>query len=133
MTTSTPSMRMRYGASLMLVLALGIASQAANGTGWNWVARQLGGAFYVLAGVFLVLFLWPRCRTVWVCLGVLLATVLVEFAQLWHPGWLQALRGTRPGGLLLGSTFHWADFPYYFLGCGVGLVWTRWIAQASPS
>lgn len=129
MTHRTAIPRLRIGVSLAVVLGVGVATQGADGTDWNWVARQLGGAFYVLAGILAVLFVFPSWSPARVCVGVLLATVAVEFAQLWQPDWLQSLRATRLGGLALGSTFHWADFPYYLLGYGLGLVWTRWLAR----
>jgi hypothetical protein len=118
-------MRMRFGISLIISVALGVATQFASGPAFEWVARGLGGAFYVLVWIFAALFVFPDWRPKRVCAGALFATILVECAQLWHPAWLDSIRATWPGGLLLGSAFHWADFPYYFLGYFIGLGWTR--------
>lgn len=108
---------------------MGVATQLVRGPEFEWIARGLGGAFYVLVWIFAALFVFPGWRPARVCAGALLATILVECAQLWHPGWLDSVRATRPGGLLLGSTFQWADFPYYFLGYFIGLVWTRLLGR----
>ncbi len=97
MPTYIDSARTRFAASLATVLVAGMATQRTDGTDWNWVARQLGGVFYVLAGIFSVLLIFPSWRPNWVCLGALFITVSVEFAQLWHPTWLDALRSTGLG------------------------------------
>jgi hypothetical protein len=47
--------------------------------------------------------------------------------QLWQPAWLQAMRATLPGRLVLGNTFVWSDFLYYVLGCVIGWLWLRWL------
>ncbi len=46
----------------------------------------------------------------------LAVTCVIEFLQLWHPSWLQTIRATRPGRLVLGTHFSWWDFPAYFVG-----------------
>lgn len=40
----------------------------------------------------------------------------VETSQLYHPSWLDAIRATRPGQLVLGSGFVPRDFASYGLG-----------------
>jgi hypothetical protein len=45
--------------------------------------------------------------------------------QLWQPPWLQAVRATLLGRLVLGNTFTWGDFLYYAIGCGLGWLWLR--------
>jgi hypothetical protein len=45
--------------------------------------------------------------------------------QLWHPPWLEWMRGYFLGRTILGSTFDWWDFPYYFAGSALGWLWLR--------
>lgn len=47
---------------------------------------------------------------------VFLITCALEFLQAWHPAWLEAIRRTLPGRLILGTTFDWLDFPPYAVG-----------------
>jgi hypothetical protein len=51
-------------------------------------------------------------------LAVVAAAVaaLVEFSQLIHLGWLDQLRRTTVGALLLGQTFAWWDIAAYWAG-----------------
>ena len=61
----------------------------------------------------------PELAT-WIAAGVVLVTCGLEFLQLWHPPWLQAIRSTFLGASLLGTSFSWWDFPAYVVGAGVG-------------
>ncbi len=48
-------------------------------------------------------------------------SVLIELTQLWHPPFLEALRATTLGGLVLGYGFLWSDLVCYTVGavfCG---------------
>ena len=112
-------------------MLLGFATQVSAAP--HWVARGLGGTFYVLAGIFFLLTLLPAARPARVCGFALGATLAVEFAQLWHPAWLESIRATRPGALVLGTTFQWADFPYYFLGGALGCIWTRALGRSDAA
>jgi hypothetical protein len=44
----------------------------------------------------------------------------VEFSQLYHAPWIDAVRATLPGRLVLGTTFNWPDLLAYALGVGLG-------------
>ncbi len=72
-----------------------------------------GGMAYVLAFAILASYILPPTLS---ALTALAFTCLIEFLQLWHPPFLEAVRHTLPGRLLLGTTFHWSDFPPYFAG-----------------
>ena len=37
-----------------------------------------------------------------------------------NPPWIDALRSTLPGRLVLGSTFNWLDLSAYAVGIGLG-------------
>src|SRR6185369_17291037 len=49
-------------------------------------------------------------------LAAVLMTELIEFSELWHSPWLDALRATRDGGFLLGHVFLWSDVVCVALG-----------------
>jgi len=112
-------------AVLAVVTPLGLWTKAYGGPGHVWFDHYGGGVLYVvfwsLAGA---LVLPTRRAAAWIAGGVLLVTCGLEVLQLWHPVWLQAIRGTFLGGTLLGTTFVWWDFPHYLLGCllGYGIV-----------
>ena len=46
----------------------------------------------------------------------------VEFSQLYHAPWIEAVRATFPGRLVLGATFKWPDLVAYLIGIALGAV-----------
>lgn len=44
----------------------------------------------------------------------------VELSQLYHAPWIDAIRTTIPGRLVLGTTFNWPDLPAYAVGIALG-------------
>ena len=125
-----PATRAWTAASLLLIIPVGLASKFYGGPAANWVNNALSGAFYEIFWCLFV-FLWaPRTRPVLIALSVLGITCALEFLQLWHPPLLEALRHNFLGRSLIGSDFAWTDFPYYFLGGGLGWLWIRALQRA---
>ncbi|MGF1569480.1 MAG: DUF2809 domain-containing protein [Nodosilinea sp.] len=123
--------RRALGLSLALITVFGLITKFYPGPGHSWLNNAFGGVPYEIFWILLVALIWPSLSPAAIAVGVLLATGLLEVAQLWKPGWLQAIRATLPGRLVLGNTFSWADFPYYGVGCGLGWLWLRWLARRS--
>jgi hypothetical protein len=70
-------------------------------------------------------FLLPRAPTLTITMLALSFSWGVEFSQLYHAPWINAIRATIPGRLVLGSTFNWPDLPAYAIGIGAG-AWAEW-------
>src|SRR3954464_6144190 len=49
-------------------------------------------------------------------------SVLIEVSQLYHAPWLDSIRHTTLGGLILGYGFLWGDLACYAVGIGLGVV-----------
>jgi hypothetical protein len=109
------------------ITLLGTLGKFYPGPGRSWLNNSFGGVPYVILFMALVAVIWPRLAPGWVALGVLVATCLLEVLQLWQPAWLQAVRATLPGRLVLGSTFSPSDFWYYLIGAGLGWLGLRWL------
>jgi glycopeptide antibiotics resistance protein len=104
----------------------------------EWLNDLLGSVAYQIFLMMLVAFFLPKASLVWVALWVCLASCAIEFLQLWQPPFLQAIRATLLGRLILGNTFSWSDFPAYFIGSFVGWVGMRSLIhitqlQSSPT
>lgn len=113
--------------SMAVIVPLGLATKFYRGPGQAWLNDTFGGIPYEMFWMFLLAWFWPTARPVTIAFTVFLATCLLEFLQLWQPDWLQAIRATLPGRLVLGNTFTWGDFPYYVIGCLGGWLWLRWL------
>jgi len=119
--------RRRLAALTLLLVPLGIATKFYAGPASAWVAAYAGGFLYVVFWTLLVLALRPTLSARWVAGCVLVATCALEFLQLWHPPLLEAARRPFLGQALLGTSFTWADFPYYAAGA-LAAVWiSRWL------
>jgi len=49
-------------------------------------------------------------------------SVLIEVSQLYHAPWIDSIRQTTMGGLILGFGFLWSDLACYALGVGLGVL-----------
>ncbi|SKB15577.1 conserved membrane hypothetical protein [Planktothrix sp. PCC 11201] len=107
--------------SLIALIPIGLASKFYRGPLDLWFNNSVGGVFYVMFWVLLVVLINPKLSPGWVAFWVFIVTSSLEFAQLWKPPFLEGIRAYLLGRLLLGTTFSWWDFPYYIIGCG--LVW----------
>jgi hypothetical protein len=65
-------------------------------------------------------FLFPRASTLLIALLALGVAWGVEFSQLYHAPWIDAIRATTPGKLVLGNTFNWPDLIAYAVGVALG-------------
>jgi hypothetical protein len=114
------SKRETLAALLVLIVPLGFATKFYSGPASSWVDSYGGGILYEVFWILTVLLVWPRLSPVCVAGGVFAATSALEVLQLFHPPFLEAIRGTLLGHALIGSTFAWWDFPHYAVGCFAG-------------
>lgn len=109
--------------SIGLIVPVGFASKFYRGPAQDWVNDSLGGVFYVIFWCLAVSLVWRAAKPGRIAAAVVAVTCGLECLQLWHPPFLQALRSHFLGATILGTTFVWSDFPYYFLGAGMGWAW----------
>lgn len=115
--------RIHYALLSLLTVVLGLASRSYGAALPGWVAAYAGDALWALLVFWLIGWSWPRRPGSWVAGLALLVAFGVEFSQLFHPPWLDALRHTTLGALVLGRGFLWSDLLCYTAGvaAGVGL------------
>jgi hypothetical protein len=111
--------------SLIIIVPIGFYSKFYRGPAAEWVNDSLGGVFYEIFWCLLILLFLPKVKPWIIALSVLVVTCILEFMQLWHPPFLEIFRSNFIGRTLLGTTFTWTDFPYYFLGSGIGWLWIK--------
>jgi hypothetical protein len=116
-----PRSRWRHAGAVAVTIALGLASRAwARQLPW-WLAKNAGDALYATMMVFGVGFLAPRARTWQVAVAALATCFAVEFSQLYRAPWIDAVRATLPGRLVLGQGFHAFDLVCYVIGAAIGV------------
>ena len=107
---------------LILLTPLGFYTKFYAGTLSDWVNNSLGGFLYEVFWCLVILLIIPKTKPYKIALGVFIITCILETLQLWHPPLLQYIRKTFIGRTLIGTSFVWTDFFYYFLGCSVSVI-----------
>jgi glycopeptide antibiotics resistance protein len=87
----------------------------------------LGDALWALMIFFLFGFLFRTKETKWIATLAFLFSYSIEFSQLYHANWIDTLRQTKLGGLVLGYGFLWRDLLSYSIGIGMGILIERTI------
>ncbi len=108
--------RTRSAACAVATMLVGLVVHRA-GSGLNPVVRDiLGDALWAMMIFYWLSVLLPRARWATRTAAALAICFGVETSQLYHRPWLDALRATPLGHLVLGSGFDPRDFLSYFLG-----------------
>jgi hypothetical protein len=108
-----------YAAAAVVTIALGLSSRAdAARLPW-WLAKNAGDALYATMVFWGLGIVAPRARTATVALVALGFCVAIELSQLYRAPWIDAVRATTPGHLVLGQGFHAFDLVCYAIGVGL--------------
>ena len=120
-----------YAALIALVIAAGLASRSPRFDLPEFLSTYAGDTLWALL-IFLGLgFLSPPSRPLVIAGTALLISFMVETSQLYQEDWLNQIRATRPGALVLGSGFLWSDFACYTIGVLLGLAGEILISKTS--
>lgn len=90
------------------------------------LTKEGGDALYAALVYFLACFVWPaEARRARAAIAAVVFCFAIETGQLYHAPWIDTLRNTTLGGLVLGHGFHTADLVAYVIGVALGLVIER--------
>jgi hypothetical protein len=109
-------------ALIAVVCLLGIGSRRHAGVLPAFIAAYAGDTLWATAaylGIGLIM-AGASSRTI-AALAVALS-IAVEISQLYHALWIDAIRETTLGGLILGFGFLWSDLICYGVGVGLGVM-----------
>ncbi|MCU0551228.1 MAG: DUF2809 domain-containing protein [Leptolyngbya sp. Prado105] len=116
--------------TMIVIVPLGYFVRFTTTFPW-WLTDISGSLAYQIFWIALVQFCFPTFSIVKTAIGVFCFSCGVEFLQLYQPAWLQVIRATLPGRLVLGNTFLWSDFPPYAIGCFLGWLWMKVLRHKS--
>ena len=113
-----PNPRNRFAVCsfLVVVIGLGLASRKFDRSLPAFVVANAGDALWTVAVFLTLAFLFPNWAPLRLGLIAFGMSVAVELSQLIDLAWLNAIRRTPPGRLLLGSGFLWVDLVRYLVG-----------------
>jgi len=88
----------------------------------GFIAAYAGDTLWALAAFLGFGLIMPRASTPRVALLAMAFSVAIELSQLYHAPWMDSIRHTTIGGLILGFGFLWSDLACYSFGVGLGTV-----------
>lgn len=112
--------------SLLILIPVGIWSKFYTGFGHQWFNNYAGDILYNIFWSLFIFLLIPRKKTIiYAPLLVFFISCFLEILQLIQTPLLIYIRSFLLGQLLIGTTFSWWDFIYYFWGCLISWFWLR--------
>ena len=124
---------MAWLALIALVALLGLGSRRFGADLPGFVAAYAGDTLWATAAFLGIGLVLPRAPTWRVAVLALLVSLVVEVSQLSKAPWLESIRRTTIGGLVLGYDFVWSDLACYTVGVGLGVVVESWwLLAGSP-
>ena len=129
MDVSSPAPRPRlvYAGFCLGTIALGLASRRFGTSLPDVVRLYAGDTVWAATAYFVAATVAPRARIAALAAGALLFAFAVEGSQLYHAPWIDGVRSTRPGALVLGHGFLWSDLVCYTVGVAVAALADRGI------
>ena len=114
-----------YLACAMVVLILGLASRRYGSYLPPFIATYAGDTLWALLVFLGGSALMPGLRLSYRAGMAVAFAFFIEVSQRYHAPWIDALRDTTLGGLVLGFGFLWSDLLCYGAGIGIGVaaVW----------
>src|SRR5688572_12269197 len=112
--------RLAYASAAALVIGAGLLWRSGLVSLPAFLFKYGGDALWALV-VFLGLgFVFPRSSILRISLAAIVFAWSIEFLQLYQANWIETLRATLFGRLVLGATFNSPDLVAYVVGVAVG-------------
>jgi len=111
------------------VICLGLLSRKMIDHLPNHVNLVLGDALWALMIFLLVGIVFRNWSVKKVAVFGLAFCFLIELSQIYHAEWIDRIRSTTLGGLVLGYGFLWGDLVAYSIGIGFGIIFDYCVAN----
>ncbi|MBE7149152.1 DUF2809 domain-containing protein [Bacillus mycoides] len=119
---NTKRNRLLYAVFTIVVIMLGLSSRKFAFALPDLLNDYLGDALWALMIFVGFGFLFPKIETKKLAFISLIFCYGIEISQLYHAEWIDSIRATTLGGLVLGYGFLWSDLVAYTIGVGVGML-----------
>ncbi len=117
MTPGASRSRVKLFFLLLLVVAAGLFSRSEHASVLPvFLQTYAGDILWALALYIVLAFVSPSAGSKELLMLSVIIAFAVEFSQLYQAEWINSVRHTRAGGLLLGFGFKWSDLLCYSSG-----------------
>ncbi len=122
--------RIIYALIILIVVVLGISSRRYPEIYPVFISTYAGDTLWALMFFLLIGFIFPQMSPFKIAAITLLFSLCIELSQFYHAPWIDNIRQTQLGSLILGHRFVWSDLVCYSMGVAIGLVseiiWQNW-------
>lgn len=105
-----------YAVFTLLIIGLGLGSRAFSSVLPDTLNTYLGDSLWAAMIFTGCGFLFRKLKTMITGIISLSFCFVIEFSQLYHAEWIDQIRDTSLGGLVLGYGFLWSDIEAYTIG-----------------
>ena len=113
--------RILYLILTIITIILGLLSRKVQGLP-QIISSYSGDALWELMVFFLFSFLFNKKSTIFILVISIIFSYGIEISQLYHAPWIDSIRATTLGGLILGFGFLWSDLICYTVGIVIGAI-----------
>ena len=114
--------RITYLMCIIVIIILGLATRSYEDILPVFIGKYLGYVLWALIVYLIIALLFKRISAIKVSLISLLICYGVEFSQLYQGEWINNIRETVIGSLILGHGFLYTDLICYIVGIVLGFV-----------
>lgn len=118
-------LRLFYLRIVLFVMCLGLLSRRLSNYIPDIIDLYLGDLLWALMIYFIIRMVFTNKSVKQVAFYGVFFCFLIEFSQLYHSTWIDIIRRTTIGGLVLGYGFLWSDLIAYLLGTITGALIDR--------
>ena len=115
-------MRIAYIIAVVITVLLGLASRKYDDILLLFVVQNAGDVLWAMMVYFGFRILLVRKRLLTAIVLSLLFSFCIEFSQLYQEDWINQIRGTLLGGLILGKGFLTVDLIRYSVGIMIAAI-----------
>lgn len=124
--------RKLYFLFIVITIVLGLMSRRVSFLPYV-IEVYSGDVLWALMIFFIVGFIFNEKDKVMVACTALGFSYFIELSQLYHSPWIDNLRNTTLGALILGHGFLWSDILCYTIGVALGLIIENFIKRKNSA
>lgn len=113
--------RLLYLILTIIVIILGLLSRKIENLP-EIISLYSGDILWALMIFLIIAFIFNKKSTIFTISWEIIFSYSIEISQLYHEPWIDAMRNTTLGGLILGFGFLWSDLVCYTIGILIGIV-----------
>ena len=113
--------RLLYLILTIIVMILGLLSRKINDLP-KIIELYSGDILWALMVFLIIAFIFNKKPTIFTISWAIIFSYSIEISQLYHAPWIDAIRNTVLGGLILGFGFLWSDLVCYTIGVIIGII-----------